>query len=358
MRRFYDGTRRGGAGKRQLLALLATVAVMSTALEVVLDVGDITQARADVALFKYAQSFYGASSVVARKLDQVGIPGSQLEAPVGDLRFVETRGALMAPLALFLGTVRLGQFGYHEIRQFAVRALKALESRSGVRHVVTTVHGPNYGLDEDEAVLALVGGLVEAFQRGSGPEGLERLTVVELQPKRAQRLRKALERGLGGTPGVQALPGGGGFRVQRMTAFVQAPPLATAGTVSMDKPHAFVAMPFAPELEDTYHYGILGPVKAAGLLCERVDQAVFDGPIIQRIRERIDTAKVVIADLSMANPNVYLEVGYAWGKGRPTVLMVRDVKELRFDVASYRCIVYRSIRELETLLTRELERLG
>jgi hypothetical protein len=60
----------------------------------------------------------------------------------------------------------------------------------------------------------------------------------------------------------------------------------------------------------------------------------------------------------MANPNVYLEVGYAWGRGRPTVLLVRDVKELRFDVAAYRCIIYRSIRELETLLTRELERLA
>jgi hypothetical protein len=199
---------------------------------------------------------------------------------------------------------------------------------------------------------------VEAFQRGNGPEGLERVTLVELDSRRALRLRKALERGLGGTPGVQALPGGGGFRVQRMSAFVQAPPMATAGTTSMQKPHAFVAMPFAQELEDTYHYGILGPVKAAGMLCERVDQAAFDGPIIQRIKERIETAKVVIADLSMANPNVYLEVGYAWGRGRPTVLLVRDLKELRFDVASYRCIIYKSIRDLETLLTRELERLG
>ncbi len=263
-----------------------------------------------------------------------------------------------APLALFVGTVRLGDFGYHEIRQFTARALKALESRSGLKHVAGTVHGPNYGLDEDEAVLALMGGLIEAFQRGIGPPQLERFTVVELDARRAGRLRKALERGLGGTPGVTTLPGGAGFRVQRMSAFVQAPPMASAGSGSMTKPHAFVAMPFAPELEDTYHYGILGPVKAAGMLCERVDQAVFDGPIIQRIRERIDTAKVVIADLSMANPNVYLEVGYAWGKGRPTLLLVRDVRELRFDVASYRCIVYRSIRELETLLARELERMG
>lgn len=331
---------------------------MSTALELVLETGDIAETRADVALFKYSQSFYGASEMVAQRLARAGVATSQLEAPPGDYRFVETRGALPAPLVLFLGTVRLGQFGYHEIRQFAVRALKALESRPNLHHLASTVHGPNYGLDEDEAVLALAGGLVEAFQRGTGPDGLERVTLVELDARRALRLRKALERGLGGTPGVQTLPGGRGFRVQRMSAFVQAPPLATAGTGSMDKPHAFIAMPFAPELEDTYHYGILGPVKAAGMLCERVDQATFDGPIIHRIKERIETAKVVIADLSMANPNVYLEVGYAWGRGRPTVLLVRDVKELRFDVAAYRCIVYRSIRELETLLTRELERLA
>ncbi|QSQ27222.1 hypothetical protein JY651_20925 [Pyxidicoccus parkwayensis] len=330
---------------------------MSVSLDVVLEVGDLAATSADAVVFKYAQRLYGAAGAAAERLRAVGVPPSQLELHPGEFRFVETRGSLGSPLALFVGTVRLGDFGYHEIRQFTVRALKALESHSELKHVAGTVHGPNYGLDEDEAVLAFVGGLVEAFQRGSGPRALERFTVVELNAQRANRLRKAMERGLSGTPGVTALPGGG-FRVQRMNAFVQAPPMATAGTVSMAKPHAFVAMPFAPELEDTYHYGIQGPVKAAGLLCERVDQAVFDGPIIQRIRERIDTAKVVIADLSMANPNVYLEVGYAWGKGRPTILMVRDVRELRFDVASYRCIVYRSIRDLETLLSRELERLG
>ncbi|MCP3140907.1 nucleoside 2-deoxyribosyltransferase [Pyxidicoccus xibeiensis] len=331
---------------------------MSVSLDLILEVGDLADTSADAVLYKYAQRLYGAAGAAAKRLERVGIPASEVEVLPGQYRLVETRGGLAAPLALFLGTVRLGDFGYHEIRQFSVRALKALESHTALKHVAGTVHGPNYGLDEDEAALAFVGGLVEAFQRGTGPQGLERFTVVEVDARRAARLRKAMERGLVGTPGVTALPGGNGFRVQRMSAVVQAPPMATAGTVSLEKPHAFVAMPFAPELEDTYHYGILGPVKTAGLLCERVDQAVFDGPIIQRIRERIDTAKVVIADLSMANPNVYLEVGYAWGRGRPCILMVRDVRELRFDVASYRCIVYKSIRELETLLARELERLA
>nr|MCU0700722.1 hypothetical protein [Myxococcaceae bacterium] len=149
----------------------------------------------------------------------------------------------------------------------------------------------------------------------------------------------------------------GAFRVERSGQFKQAQVMASAGQTQTEKPHAFVAMPFLAELEDVFHYGIQAPVKAAGLLCERVDQAQFDGLIIQRIKERIDTARVVIGDLSTANPNVYLEVGYAWGKGRPTILLVRDVKELRFDVQGHRCLEYRSIRELETLLSAELGRL-
>ncbi|HEX8706400.1 MAG TPA: hypothetical protein VF815_46630, partial [Myxococcaceae bacterium] len=119
---------------------------MSTALELVVEAGDITETRADVALFKYTQRFYGAAGLVAQRLLSVGIPSSQLEVKQGDFRFVETQGGITAPLVLFLGTVRLGQFGYHEIRQFAVRALKALESRPGLKHLAATVHGPNYGL--------------------------------------------------------------------------------------------------------------------------------------------------------------------------------------------------------------------
>ncbi|ABF86080.1 hypothetical protein MXAN_3123 [Myxococcus xanthus DK 1622] len=344
--------RRVGNSRRKALQWDA----MAQFLDVALKVGDLTEFTADAVLFKYAQSLYGATGQAARRLEQAGVPLAQLELAPGATRLVETRGALTARRALFVGTVRLGEFGYHEIRQFAVRALAALENHSGLAHVAGTVHGPNYGLDEDEAVLAFVGGLVEAFQRGSGPQSLARFTVVERNASRAQRLAKAFARGLSATPGVETLPEGV-FRVRRMSSVTQAPPLATAGTVSMAKPHAFVAMPFAPELEDTYHYGIQGPVKAARMLCERVDQELFDGPIIQRIRERIETAKVVIADLSLANPNVYLEVGYAWGRGRPTLLLVRDVKELRFDVASYRCIVYRNIRELEQSLTKELQRM-
>jgi len=113
-------------------------------------------------------------------------------------------------------------------------------------------------------------------------------------------------------------------------------------------------MPFAKESEDVFVFGIQGPVHRAGLLCERVDMSVFTGDILDRIKSRIESASLVIADLTGANANVYLEVGYAWGKGRPTLLVIRDNNELLFDVRGHRCIAYPSIVELSNQMAANL----
>ena len=76
----------------------------------------------------------------------------------------------------------------------------------------------------------------------------------------------------------------------------------------------FVAMPFAEEFEDVYEFGIYEPVRKCGYICERVDETHFAGDILQRIKDRIQAAKFVLADLTGGRPNVYLEVGYAWGQ--------------------------------------------
>ena len=131
-----------------------------------------------------------------------------------------------------------------------------------------------------------------------------------------------------------------------------------AGVYSSTKPHVFVAMPFSEDMEDTYIFGIQGPVNAAGYLCERVDLTVFTGDIIARIKSRIETASLVIADLTGANPNVYLEVGYAWGKDRPTLLVAKKGDPLKFDVQSQRCLIYKSISDLEKKLETDLASLS
>jgi hypothetical protein len=116
-------------------------------------------------------------------------------------------------------------------------------------------------------------------------------------------------------------------------------------------------MPFAEEMNDVFHYGIQGAVNRAGMLAERADLATFTGDVMGWVRERIATAHLVVADLTDNNANVYLEVGYAWGKDIPTVLLSRHACTPKFNVQGQRRIAYTSIKDLEAKLTEELQNL-
>jgi hypothetical protein len=123
------------------------------------------------------------------------------------------------------------------------------------------------------------------------------------------------------------------------------------------KKSLFVAMPFSLDMEDRFFYGMQRAADATGFSCDRVDKDAFTGDILKRIKDGIDNAIAVVADLTTSNPNVYLEVGYAWGIQKPTILLIQDVHELCFDVRGQRCLKYSSIRNLEEILTSELEEL-
>ena len=318
---------------------------------------DLLGVAADVLAVKHAQGFHSSDGLVAERLAEKGINRRALESGPDEARLIPSQGAVAATTVLFLGTVPLSSFGYHDVRRFGGRALEVLPQ--GTASLALTLHGANCGLDEGEGVLALVGGLIDAVQKGLPPGSLQKVFIVEKREGRAKRLHQTLLERLSKMPGVVVADGA--FRVSRPTgtSAPAAPSLPTHGTGTVQKPHAFVAMPFAAEFEDVFHYGLQTPIHKAGLLCERVDAAVFEGLIIQRILSRIASARVVVAELTGANPNVYLEVGYAWALKVPTVLVARHPDELRFDVKGHRCLMYGgSIRELEKLVSAELHSLG
>jgi hypothetical protein len=180
------------------------------------------------------------------------------------------------------------------------------------------VHGPGYGLDEIEAFESQVAGFVDAILSGDRPEQLECVQFVERNKGRATRLKEVLARLLPDGE-VAARPFG-----ERHGA---AERLRAAGYSSESKGHVFVAMPFADEMQDVYHYGIQNAVNSVGLLCERADLSAFTGDVMQRVMQRIKTATILIADLTGANPNVYLELGFAWGCGKSSVLLARDADD-------------------------------
>jgi hypothetical protein len=318
---------------------------------------DLLEVEADVLAVKHAQCFHSSDGLVADRLAANNISKRTLESAVDEARFTPSNGALVARSVLFLGTVPLSSFGYHDVRRFAGRALEVLPV--GTTSLALTLHGANCGLDEGEVALALAGGLIDAIQKGSAPRSLVKVIIVEKREARARRVQQTLLARLAQMSGVAAL--NGAFEVSRPsgTTILLSPSLPTHGTSSMEKPHAFVAMPFAPEFEDIFHYGLQTPIHGAGLLCERVDASVFEGLIIQRILSRISSARVLVAELTSANPNVYLEVGYAWALKVPTILVAKSPDELRFDVKGHRCLMYGGrIRELEKLVAAELASLG
>jgi len=58
----------------------------------------------------------------------------------------------------------------------------------------------------------------------------------------------------------------------------------------------------------------------------RVDQEIF---------EKLHRSRVVLADLTAMRPNCFLELGYAFGRPIPTMVMGMDGTDLPFDVTTY-----------------------
>ncbi len=328
---------------------LKTLAAPSV--KIVVEQGNALAIRADVLALKYADRLYGVDRAV---VDALGGVVSDIERRLPKLTgwyITPTTGMVAASHVLFVGVGPLWQFGYGEIRAFGRRVLEALAMEiPDANHVALTIHGPGYGLDESEAFESELAGLLDAINGGNFPANLKQVTIVEANEGRASRLSTLLDRLLPDRPGSS--PRGGA----RPLADVP-DRLRSVGYDSPSKPHVFVAMPFAEGMEDVFHYGIQGAANAAGFLCERADLSTFTGDVMAWVKTRIASASLVIADLSDANPNVYLEVGYAWGCGRPTVLVIKDTSQLKFDVRGQRRLVYKKIKDLELTLRTELENL-
>jgi hypothetical protein len=316
---------------------------MAQTVQVAIEQGDITTIDADVIALKFAQSPHGTDRLVANKLVALGIAPDSLRPSIGHSRLVTTNGAVAARSALFVGTPSIYDMTYTDVRALANRALSGLKTVAPqTAHVVMTIHGPGFGLDEIESCLSQVNGFHDAVRAGDYPPGLRHITIVDRNAGRVDRLRKgmassgvSLDLHVGDTGRQQDMPG----------------PTMPA------KPHAFVAMPFSDYLLDVYHYGIQSSVHGVGLLCERMDYINFTGEIVDWIKRKIETATVVIAEVTETNPHVYLEIGYAWGKGRPTILITKDIEGLAFDVRGHRCLKYSNIAALEESLARELREL-
>lgn len=313
------------------------------ALRVAVEKNDVTSIAADVLLLKYARRLFGADEAVAIRLFQRGICTEQDLAPEpAQFRFMPTREAIGARHVLFLGTPGLAEFRYAEMRHFARRAIEILAcEKSTVQTLATTVHGANYGLDIEEALRSLILGFQQGLTTHPLP-ALQRIVFVERNPRRYEVLLHAAS-------GIELVLPTSAASVTPISGALPSTPI-----VDERRKSVFVAMPFSEEFEDIYQFGIYAAVRRAGYVCEKVDESVFTGNIVDRITNGIRNAEFLVADLTLERPNVYLEVGYAWGLQRPVILVAREGQRLHFDLSHHKCIFYRTIGKLSESLEKTI----
>ena len=103
----------------------------------------------------------------------------------------------------------------------------------------------------------------------------------------------------------------------------------------------FVMMPFSPPLGDYYSQIFEPAITKAGLSAMRADNDIFGtGKIIDQIWNGINNSKVLIAELSQRNPNVYYELGIAHALKKPVVLVCSNEEDVPFDLKHIRVIYY------------------
>lgn len=84
----------------------------------------------------------------------------------------------------------------------------------------------------------------------------------------------------------------------------------------------FVVMPFSAPLGDYYSKIYRPAIEKAGLVPVRADAEIFGtGKIIDQIWSGIRAAKVLVAELTSRNPNVFYELGLAHALEKPVVLI-------------------------------------
>lgn len=102
----------------------------------------------------------------------------------------------------------------------------------------------------------------------------------------------------------------------------------------------FVMMPFG-EWFDRYYQEIYVPaIRDAGFEPVRADELFTTGSVVEQIWEEIVKAKLLLADLSGKNPNVFYELGLAHAGVKPVIFTASRVEDVPFDLRHLRVIIY------------------
>jgi hypothetical protein len=102
----------------------------------------------------------------------------------------------------------------------------------------------------------------------------------------------------------------------------------------------FVMMPFGQWFDAYYKELFIPAIKDAGMEALRADELFSTGTVIEQIWEQIQKAKILLADLTGKNANVFYELGLAHAAHKPVVFTSGNLEDVPFDLRHLRVVIY------------------
>jgi zinc-ribbon domain len=109
---------------------------------------------------------------------------------------------------------------------------------------------------------------------------------------------------------------------------------------AIDQKLCFVIMPFDQKYYSVFEYVIKPVTEQLGLQAKRGDDVFDVRPIMQDVWISINKAKLIIADLSGKNPNVFYEIGLSHALSKKVILITNNIEDVPFDLRHLRCVAY------------------
>lgn len=108
--------------------------------------------------------------------------------------------------------------------------------------------------------------------------------------------------------------------------------------------NCFIIQPFDQKFNKRYDDVYKRAVEKAGLEAYRVDQDHSAEVLIEAIEEGIKSSAICLADITLDNPNVWYELGFAYASKKPIVMICSDERQTQkfpFDIQHRSIITYK-----------------
>lgn len=115
----------------------------------------------------------------------------------------------------------------------------------------------------------------------------------------------------------------------------------------------FMLTPFHSDYYANYTV-IVEAADALGLEVQRGDEKASGGDIFNQILKSIVSARVIVANITGRNPNVFYELGIAHALNKSVILVCEQGNDVPFDLQSKRIVFFDNAEELKSGITKAL----